>query len=87
MFKFLLKRKKWNISKNSRIWKIKSPLANRMNLLVQAPHKDESKEYFTLPQSPYCNEDGRLESNREDQYSHKKLLQDGNRDVIEDLKE
>jgi hypothetical protein len=49
-----------------------------MNLLVQAPHEEESEKYFTLLQSPDCNKDGRLESNREDQYAHKKLLQNGN---------
>jgi hypothetical protein len=58
-----LKRKSWSISKNSKIWKIKTP-ADRINLLIQTPHKEESEEYFTLPQSPNCNEDGRLESNR-----------------------
>jgi hypothetical protein len=68
-----LERNSWNISKNSRIWRIKT-LVDRINLLVQAPHKEESKEYFTLPQSPDYNEDGRLESNREDHYSHKKML-------------
>jgi hypothetical protein len=40
---------------------IKTPFANRMNLLVQAPHEEESKEYFTLCHSPNCNEDGRLD--------------------------
>jgi len=48
-----------------------------MNLLVQAPHEEESKEYFTLAQSLDCNENGRLEGNREDQYSHKKMLRNG----------
>jgi hypothetical protein len=81
-----MKRRKWNISDNSRIYKITSP-ANKMNLLVQAPHEEESKEYFTLLQSPNCNKDGRLESNREDQYTHNKLLQNRNWDVIDNLKE
>ncbi len=55
-----------------------------MNLLVQAPHEEELEEYFILPQSPDGNEDGRLESNREDQYSCRKMLQNGKLDVIED---
>jgi hypothetical protein len=37
-----------------------------MNLLVQAPDKDESEEYFTLLQSLDYNNNGRLESNKED---------------------
>ncbi len=37
-----------------------------MNLLVQVPHEEELEEYFTMLQSLNCNEDGRLESNRED---------------------
>jgi len=52
--------------------------------LVQAPHEEELEEYFILPQSPDGNEDGRLESNREDQYSCRKMLQNGKLDVIED---
>jgi hypothetical protein len=68
-----LKRKSWNISKNSRIWRIKTP-TNQMNLLIQTTHEEESEEYFTLPQSSDCNEDGRLESNKEDHYSHRKML-------------
>jgi hypothetical protein len=79
-----LKRKSWSISKNSRIWRIKTP-ADRMNLLVQALHKEESKEYFTLPKSPDYNEDGRLESNKEDHYSHRKMLRNGKSNVIKDL--
>ncbi len=51
------------------------PLGNRMTLLDQTPH------------SPDCNEDGRLESNQEDQYSHKKMLQIGQLNIIKDLKE
>ncbi len=82
-----LKRRKWNISKNSRIWRIKTPLANIMNLLIQAPHEEESKEYFILPQSLNCNDNGRLESNIKDQYSHRKILQNGKLDVMKDLKE
>ncbi len=39
------------------------PLANRMTLLDQTPHEEESEEYFALPQSPDFNEDDRLESN------------------------
>jgi hypothetical protein len=38
----------WNIFENSRIWIIKTPLVDRMTLLVQALDKEESKEYFTL---------------------------------------
>jgi hypothetical protein len=58
-----LKTSSWNIFKNSKIRIIKMPLGNRMTLLDQTPHEEESKEYFTPPQSPDCNEDGRLESN------------------------
>jgi hypothetical protein len=58
-----------------------------MTLLVQAPHEEESKEYFTLFQNSNCNEDGRLKSTREDQYSHKKMLQNGKSNIIEDLEE
>jgi hypothetical protein len=36
------------------------------NLLVQAPHQEESKEYFILPKNPDCNEDGRLKNNTKD---------------------
>jgi hypothetical protein len=64
----------WNISKNSRIWRIRTAPANRMALLVQTLNKEELKEYFILPQNLGCNEDGRLESNEEDQYSHMKIL-------------
>ncbi len=63
------------------------PLGNRMTLLDQTPHEEESEEYFTPPQSPDCNEDGRLESNQEDQYSHKKMLQIGQLNIVKDLKE
>ncbi len=59
--------------------------ANVMNLLVQAPHEEESKEYFTLLQSLDYNEDGRLKSNREDHYSRRMMLQNGKSNVIEDL--
>jgi hypothetical protein len=52
-----------------------------MNLLVQAPNEEESKEYFIQPQSPNYNNNGRLESNREDQYSHTKILQNGKLDA------
>jgi hypothetical protein len=79
-----LKRKSWSISKNSRIWRIKTPV-DRMNLLVQAPHEEESEEYFTLPQSLDCNENDRLESNKEDHYSHRKMLQNGKSNVIKYL--
>jgi hypothetical protein len=82
-----LKKRKWSVSKNSRIWKTRSPPIDRMNLLVQAPHEEESEEYSILIQSPNCNEDGRLENNREDQYSHKKILGNGNWDVIKNLEE
>jgi hypothetical protein len=58
-----LKTSSWNIFKNSKIRIIKMPLGNRMTLLDQTPHEEESEEYFTPPQSPDCNEDGRLESN------------------------
>jgi len=64
----------WNIFENSRIWRIKTLLVDRMTLLVQALDEEESKEYFTLLQSPDCNEENRLEGNREDQYSHMKIL-------------
>jgi hypothetical protein len=56
-----------------------------MNLLVQALNEEESKEYFILPQSPYSNDDGRLESNREEQYSHRSILRNKILDVIKDL--
>jgi hypothetical protein len=82
-----LKRGEWSILKNAIIWKIKNPIVERMNLLVEAPNEEESKECFTLPQSPNCNDDGRLENNKEDQYSHRKILQNGRLDVIEDLEE
>jgi hypothetical protein len=58
-----------------------------MNFLVQALNEEESKEYFISPQSPNCNDDGRLESNREDQYSHRKILRNGRLDVIKNLEE
>jgi len=58
-----LKTSSWNIFKNSKIRIIKMPLGNRMTLLDQTPHEEESEEYFTPPQSLDCNEDGRLESN------------------------
>ncbi len=58
-----------------------------MNLLVQAPHKEESKEYLTLPQSLDCTKDGKLESNSEDHYSHRKILWNGKLDVIKDFEE
>jgi len=45
-----------------------------MNLSIETPNKEETKEYFTPPQSPYCSDDNGLESNREDQYSHRKIL-------------
>jgi hypothetical protein len=48
-----------------------------MNLLVQTLDEEESEEYFTPPQSLNCNDNGRLESNKEDQYSHMKILQNG----------
>jgi hypothetical protein len=57
--------KSWNISKSSKFWKIRT-LVDRMNLLVQAPHKEEPEEHFTLLQSLNCNEDGRFKNNRED---------------------
>ncbi len=58
-----------------------------MNLSLEALNKEESREYFTLPQSPNFNDDHALKSNREDQYSHKKILWNGRLDVIEDLEE
>jgi hypothetical protein len=82
-----LDRKKWSILENSRIWKIRNPTIDKMNLSVQTLNGEESKEYFTLPQSLNCNDDGRLESNKENQYPHRKILQNGRLDVIEDLKE
>jgi hypothetical protein len=63
----------WSILKNSRIWRIRTPHVDKMTLLVQAPNEEESKEYFTPPQSSDYNENNRLESNREDQYSQMKL--------------
>jgi hypothetical protein len=44
-----LKMNSWSISKNSRIWRIKMPLADRMILLVQTLDEEESKEYFIMP--------------------------------------
>ncbi len=38
----------WSISKNSRIWRIRLPPANKMTLLVQTLNEEESEEYFTL---------------------------------------
>jgi len=64
----------WNMSKNSRVWRIKMPPTNKMTLLFQAPHEEEIEEYFIMPQRLDYNEDGRLESNKEDQYSHRKML-------------
>jgi hypothetical protein len=40
-----------------------------------------------LPKSLDCNEDGRLKSNMDDQYSHKKMLQNGKFDVLKNLEE
>jgi hypothetical protein len=40
-----------------------------------------------MSQSLDCNDDGRLKSNREDQFSHRKILWNGRLDVIKDLKE
>jgi hypothetical protein len=40
-----------------------------------------------MSQSLDCNDDGRLKSNREDQFSHRKILRNGRLDVIKDLKE
>jgi hypothetical protein len=57
----------WSISENSRIWRIRTPLAKRMTLLVQAQDKEELEEYLILPQSSDYSEDGRLKSNKEDQ--------------------
>jgi hypothetical protein len=82
-----LKRRKWNILKNVRIWKIKNPIVDKMNLSIEALTEEELEEYFTSPQSPNCNDDGRLESNRENQYSHRKILRNGRLDVIEDIEE
>jgi hypothetical protein len=58
-----------------------------MTLLVQAQDKEELEEYFTLPQSSDYDEDGRLESNREDQNSHLKILQYGKSNLIEVLED
>jgi hypothetical protein len=52
----------------------KNPTPNIMNLLLQAPNEDKSKEFFIQPQNPNYNDNGRLESNREDLYSHTKIL-------------
>ncbi len=40
-----------------------------------------------MPKSLDCNEDGRLKSNMDDQYSHKKMLQNGKFDVLKNLEE
>jgi len=61
-----LKRRKWSISENSKNCKLRNPIVDKMNLLVQAPDKDELEEYFTLLQSLDYNNNGRLESNKED---------------------
>jgi hypothetical protein len=37
-----------------------------MNLSIKTFDKEESEEYFTPPQSPNCNEDHGLKSNKED---------------------
>jgi hypothetical protein len=58
-----------------------------MNLVVEALEEEESKEYFTPLQSPDCNEDCGLRNNKEDQYSHRKILRNGRLDVIKDLEE
>jgi hypothetical protein len=63
------------------------PPANKMTLLVQAQDEDELEEYFIFLQSLDCNEDGRLESNKEDQYSHMKILRNGKSNIIENLEE
>ncbi len=54
---------------------------------IEALDKEESREYFILPQNLDCNDDHGLGSNREDQYSHRKILWNGRLDVIEDLDE
>ncbi len=58
-----------------------------MTLLVQTLDEEESKEYFTLLQSPDCNEENRLKGNREDQYSRMKILWNGKSNTMEDLEE
>jgi len=55
----ILKSKKWSILENSRIWRIKNPTVDRMNLLVQAPNKEELEEYFIPPQILDCNDNGK----------------------------
>jgi hypothetical protein len=40
-----------------------------------------------MPQRLDYNEDGRLESNKEDQYSHRKMLWNGKLNIKEDLEE
>jgi hypothetical protein len=67
----------YSIFKNSKIWRIRTPHVNKITLLVQTQDKEESEEYFTSPQNSDYNEDGRLESNMEDQNSHLKILQNG----------
>jgi len=69
-----LKRREWNISLNARIWRIRNHVDDKMKLVVEALEEEESKEYFTPPQSLDCNEDPGLRSNRGDQYSHRKIL-------------
>jgi hypothetical protein len=63
------------------------PPTDKMTLLVQTPHAKESMEYFISLQSLDYNEDGKLESSREDQYSHWKMLRNGKLNIIEDLEE
>ncbi len=54
----------WNTLDNSGIWEIKMLHDNRMTLLVQAPHEEKLKEYFTPRQGLNCNENGRIKSNK-----------------------
>jgi hypothetical protein len=77
----------WNILENPRIWRIKMPPTDKMTLLVQALDKEEFKKYFILLQNLDYNEDSRLESSKDDQYSHMKILQNGKSNIINNLKE
>jgi hypothetical protein len=61
-----LKRREWSISQNARIWRIRNPTTNRMNLSIEAPNEEELEEYFTPSQSLDCNDNHGLGNNRED---------------------
>jgi hypothetical protein len=54
------------------------PPTDKMTLLIEAPHVEELEKYFISLQSLDYNEDGRLKSSKEDQYSHWKMCEMGN---------